>query len=96
MRFFESIEKHLRIADKGDVKTAIEMVAVRNSNGWVKSGKGDEEIWMGPSIPKSWFWNPEFSKINPTDMSKDERNDYYAAFSKVHAKLAHKVESRFI
>lgn len=96
MRFFESIEKHLRLADKGDVKTAIEVVAARNSNGWTKAGKGDNEIWMGPSVPKSWFWNEEFSKLNPMLMSKEERTDYYTAFGKVHKKLAPDVKSRFI
>lgn len=96
MRFFESIETNLRLADKGDVKTAIEMVAARNSNGWVKSGKGDDEIWMGPAIPKSWFWNKEFSKVNPQQMGREERNDYFKAFGKVHSKLAHNVQSRFI
>lgn len=96
MRFFDSIEKHLRIADNGDVKTAIEVTQARNSNGWLKSGKGDDEIWYGPSIPKSWFWNEEFSKVNPTLMTKSEREDYYTAYKKKFSKLAPDIKSRFI
>lgn len=96
MREFERMEPHLRMADKGDVKTAIDMVAARNANGWTKSGKGDDEIWFGPSIPKSWFWHDEFGKLDPTMMSNEERKDYYTAFGKVHKKLAHQVQSRFI
>lgn len=95
MRYFESIMPHLRMAEKPDVKTALEVVAARNSNGWTKTPDG--EMWMGPSMPKSWYWNPALSTgPNTQFMDASERRDYWTAWGKTVPKFAHQNKGRFV
>jgi len=86
MRFFESIEKRLCIADTEDVRFTLAYIQWRNSTGQTRSADGN--LAVGAAMPSSWFWNPALSEgPNTQEMSPHERVEYNVAFGKVFSKF---------
>ncbi len=86
MRFFDSIEKNLRIADSRDVQDALYVSQARRENNW-KTSK-DKNFQISCSMPNSWAFNPAFAGMTLECLDEDEKKAWIAAYRAKFCKLS--------
>jgi len=85
MRFFDSIEGHLKRAEKEDVKDALEVAAARRSNQWKWSK--DRNMMMSSVIPNSWAFNPKF-RFGLETLDEHEKAAFLEAYRRTFSKMS--------